>query len=175
MEVNNFLLLEASIMNREHKARRTKRVLETLVAVVPPLSHVDIPTPSPNGQQQQQRRQRGSRVDETTGTLDPRSVVSAVLRRAVRDREVEHVSGTAGLRGLRKGVDETVDYLASSLDELRRSRSNRGKPWRSGGREQEEEEQGAHSADVVERHSTKLLLWLRLQAALTASRVIGCH
>lgn len=187
VEVHNFLLLQASIMNRERKTRRTKRVLEALMVggVVPtatantaaaaagttapvlPLSQVGIPPPSPS--RQQQRRQRESRIDETTRPLDPRSVVSAVLRRAMKDREAEHVTGTAGLRGLRKGVDDTVDHLASSLDRLRRSRRNRAKPWRSGGRE--EEEQGAHSADVIERHSTKLLLWLRLQAAITASRV----
>lgn len=99
--------------------------------------------------------------------LDPRAVVAAVLRNAVRNREAEHVSASAGLRGLRKSVDDTVDHLASSLDGLRRSRRDRAKPWRNS----HEGDQAAHAADVIERHQSKLLLWRRLQRALTASRV----
>ncbi|CAM9827081.1 unnamed protein product [Ectocarpus fasciculatus] len=174
VEVNNFLLLQGSIRNREAKARRTKQVLASLAGIPPtdnnttgttttsPLSHEAVP-PTSTGQQQ---RQRGTGIDKPR-RLDPRSVVTAVLRRAVRERGEEHVSASAGLRRLRRGVDDTVDHLSSSLDVLTRSRRDRATPWRS----QWEEEQGSHVADVVERHVNKLRLWRRLQGALSALNV----
>lgn len=173
VEVNNFLLLQGSIRNREAKARRTRQVLAALTGTpathsttgtttTSPLSHEAVP-PTATGQQQ---RQRGTGIDKPR-RLDPRSVVTAVLRRAVRERGDEHVSASAGLRRLKRGVDDTVDHLSSSLDVLTRSRRDRATPWRS----QWEEEQGSHVADVVERHVSKLLLWRRLQGALSASNV----
>ena len=177
VEINNFLVLQASIMNRQTKARRTKAVLQSLLPLSPTTTATTTNTPAtsspltraatfPTGTAQQQRH-RGSGIEQGRPKLDPRAVVAAVLRNAVRNREAEHVSASAGLRGLRKGVDDTVDHLASSLDDLRRSRRDRAKPWRSS----QEGDQAAHAADVVERHQSKLLLWRRLQSALTASRV----
>lgn len=178
VEINNFLVLQASIMNRQSKARRTKAILHTLLPLSPTTTNTNTPAASsplyhavapPAGtvQQQQQQRQRGSGIEQSRPLLDARAVVAAVLRNAVRNREAEHLSASAGLRGLRKGVDDTVDHLASSLDGLRRSRRDRAKPWSNS----QADERAAHAADVVERHQSKLLLWRRLQRALTASRV----
>lgn len=140
------------MVNRDSKARRTMAILQTL---------------SPSDTYQQQRRQ-GSGIDQSQ-PVDPRSVVSAVLRNAVRNREAEQASASAGLRGLRKAVDDTVDHLSSSLEELRRSRRDRAKPWSNS---QEDNAQAAHVADVLERHHSKLLLWRKLQGALAAARVV---
>lgn len=175
VEINNFLVLQDSIINRQTKARRTKAILHALLPPLPPITTNSPATSSPlfraatlpTGATQQQR-QREPGIEQSRPLLvDPRAVVAAVLRNAVTRREAEHLSASAGLRGLRKGVDDTVDHLASSLDGLRRNRRDRAKPWSNS----EEGGPAAHAADVVERHQNKLLLWRRLQRALTASRV----
>lgn len=101
-------------------------------------------------------------------SFEPRSVVCGVLRRAVRNQEADHASACAGLHGLKRGVDDTVSQLESSLERLGRSRRDRAKPWIA--RWQGE---GAHAADVVERHANKLVLWRRLQLALSVCRIAG--
>lgn len=171
VEINNFLVLRASIMKRESKARRTRAILGTLLpsptantpATSSPVSHA---AALPAGTAQQQR-QRGPGIEQSRPLLDPRAVVHAVLRNAVRDREAEHLAASARLRGLKKSVDDTVNHLSSSLDGLRRNRRDRAKPWSNS----EEDEGATHAADVVERHHSKVLLWRRLQKALVASRV----
>eukprot|EP00904_Undaria_pinnatifida_P009910 jgi/Undpi1/6049/HiC_scaffold_2.g01323.m1 len=97
--------------------------------------------------------------------VDPRSVVCSVLRRAIREGEGEHRATCARQRVLRRGVDETVRRLGSSLDELASSRADRATPWR------EPEDEGAEAADVEERQLSKLLLWRKLQGAMSACHV----
>lgn len=152
VEIHSFLELQASMVNRDSEAQRTKAVLHIL---------------SPAGTHQRQQRQE-SGVHQSQ-PVDPRSVVSAVLRNAVRNREAEQVSASAGLRGLRKAVDDTVEHLSASLDGLRRSKRDRARPWSNS---QQDNVQAAHVADVLERHHSKLLLWRRLQGALAAARVV---
>lgn len=113
------------------------------------------------------RNVAGSRETLPASALDPRSVVCAVLRRAVRDHEDEHRAACAGMRVLKGDVDVTVEQLAYSLQTLMRSRMDRAAPWRG------REEDGAHAADVLERHTNKLVLWRRLQAALSACHIVG--
>lgn len=97
--------------------------------------------------------------------VDPRSIVCSVLRRAVRDREGEHRATCARQRVLRRGVDETVRRLGSSVDRLANSRADRAAPWR------EREDEGVEAADVEERQLSKLLLWRKLQAAMSVCHV----
>lgn len=101
-------------------------------------------------------------------SFEPRSVVCGVLRRAVRNQEADHASTWAGLHGLKRGVDDTISQLESSLERLGRSRRDRAKPWIA-----HWQGEGAHAADVVERHANKLVLWRRLQLALGVCRIAG--
>lgn len=104
--------------------------------------------------------------------LDPKSVVCATLRRAMKGHREDHRSACMGLQGLRRGVDDTVDMLASSLNDSLHNRKNRGTPWgagEGGGR------MALQLADADERHTTKLMLWRKLQSAMSAHGVIGGH
>lgn len=206
-EVNSFVRLQASIVERESQARRAHSVLRTLsvppaaTAVVPqaPTSLADVPA-APTA-----RAHRGPHLDEagsngpqqpscvdptvalggvpTAGSrgklppsgpdgrrsagaaVDPRSIVCSVLRRAVSERERENRATCARQRVLRRGVDETVRRLGSSVDGLANSRADRATPWR------EREDEGVEAADVEERQLSKLLLWRKLQAAMSACNV----
>ena len=91
---------------------------------------------------------------------DPRYVVCAVLRRAVINRSDECNSTVP--KKLQRGVDDVVENLASSLKRLVRDRGDRETPWRLLGKAD-----GLHVEDVIERHANKLVLWRRLQAALS--------
>ncbi|CAN0177614.1 unnamed protein product [Scytosiphon promiscuus] len=169
VEVSNFLELQHSMMKLDLQISRVKAL--TLL-LQPPSTTAAGPhnIQSLHHQQEQEgRRERASRIEEAR-PLDPRSVVSAVLRRAGKEREDGHGSRAAGLRILRNSVDDTVDHLSTSLGELARSRKDRARPWRIDHGENDGQEVH-HAADVLERHANKLLLWRRLQAALSASRV----
>ena len=205
-EVNSFVRLQASIVERESQARRAHSVLQTLR--VPPASTTvpQAPTSLPDVPAAPTARpQRGPHLDEagskgpqqpicvdpvvglggapTTGSrgklpssgaddrrragaaVDPRSIVCSVLRRAVRNCEGEHRATCARQRMLRRGVDETVRRLGSSVDGLANSRADRAAPWR------EREDEGVEAADLEERQLSKLLLWRKLQAAMSACNV----
>lgn len=99
------------------------------------------------------------------GLLNPRAVVCSVLRRAVSERRVEHGSVCAGLAGLKRGVDETVDQLGTSWEALARSCQDRTTRWGFG-------RGGAmaaiHAVNIVEREQRKLALWKHLQSSLSA-------
>lgn len=94
--------------------------------------------------------------------LDARSVVCAVLRRAVKEHESEHKVKSVGFRRLKRRVDGTVKHLASSLDGVGlKNESAKTVPWRV------TEIEAFRVADTVERHTNKLILWRKLQSALS--------
>lgn len=193
VEVDMFVKRQDSIAERESQAGRSSRILYALggsAAFTPTTSHLKPGSPPDytNGRKRQRgaaeaeypttkRNAEPSRVGQTGGLgsalgsretlalpaaeLDPRSVVCAVLRRAVKNREDEHRLTCAGLRGLRRGVDDIVDRLESSLERSARRKEERATPWRL-------QESGVTlEADIVERCVNKLLLWRRLQEAMS--------
>lgn len=118
--------------------------------------------PRPPPAQGQQALGIAQSREQFLAALDPRSVVCSVLRRAVVNHETEHRSACAGLQSLTRRVDETVNHLASSLDTFTSTREDEATPWR--GRHTE----AFNAGDVKERHTSKLMLWRRLQTALSA-------
>ena len=207
-EVNSFVRLQATIVERECQARRAHSVLRTLrvppASTTAPQAPTSLPADVPAAPTARPLRgphldeagsndpQQPSVVDPIVGrggvptagnrgqlppsgpdgrhtlpgaAVDPRSIVCSVLRRAVRDREDEHRATCARQRVLRRGVDETVRQLGSSVDGLASSRADRATPWREG------EDEGVDAADLEERQLSKLLLWRKLQAAMSACHV----
>lgn len=198
-EVNRFVQLQSSIAQGARQSRRISGLLRVLGGVSPEtltqssrsttimesrrmIPQHNLPTLQRNSAEEVGGVRTESSTSYTTSgspayaralpnesgldnfTLDPRSVVCAVLRRGLRDREDKYNSVVS--EELRNGVDHTVENLASSMERLIRQQEDMEIPWHVRGTPSDE----LNAAEVIERHANKLLLWRRLQSALSAYR-----
>lgn len=193
-EVNRFVQLQSSIARGAKQSRRISGLLRALGGVGPetsPQSSRSTAATESRGMIPQQnlptlQRTRAEQIGESTSyttssspayakalpnesgldnfTLDPRSVVCAVIRRGLKDREDKYNSVVS--EELRNGVDQTVENLASSMEMLIRQQEEREIPWHVRGTPTDE----LNAAEKIERHANKLLLWRRLKSALSAYR-----